>query len=560
MEAVTCLYYEDNPDEQDRYKRWIEMAWGKLEFACPLNIETIASYNEAREEIDKNSSKYQLLIADLLEADKDKNKYRKLGLHLIKQVRELNPTIAIVALTIGGEPGTDLRTEAIDSGADGYIRKDELDERKLGYSELSEIIRAALIKHGHEPISVKSIKDKYDPDDYSLLAVIETIGIDTLKILALKLLEAPITQIALHHISPGYSGAHVLRLDCKIEGDLGAVPKPRSILLKVSHDKYILQAEVGNKKQLYYFPSQLCAKLIKDELVAAIYEGDHPTKKKKWYAIGYDFLKGAKTLIDWIIEDDLESEQIHATLRSLFLSSNGLKKIVYDETVEDDNKRPNISLNSLITSWRKVSILKAIEDFSPLAQNFDVANEYDSAKVITFLKHKRIFECDENSFPIGTKLCRVHGDFHGRNILVNDTGIPYIIDPANICEAHWATDIARLVVDLIVSGLDNGPKSHLWDTCQEWFTKSADIIQLKLKHEETKTANDRILSTVSFLLNELPNIYEKCWNGHEWEFQLALAIEFLRSSYRDDISVPKRVLGLVAGCYALKTISDNQRV
>ncbi len=60
-------------------------------------------------------------------------------------------------------------------------------------------------------------------------------------------------------------------------------------------------------------------------------------------------------------------------------------------------------------------------------------------------------------------------------------------------------------------------------------------------------------------INELPIIYEKCWNGHEWEFQLALAIEFLRSSYRDDISVPKRVLGLVAGCYALKTISDNQR-
>lgn len=555
MESVKCLYYEDNPDEQKRYKRWIEMAWRKLEFACPLEIETVETYDKAREEIEKNPDKYQLLIADILEGSDDS----PLGLHLIAEARERNPTIAIVALTIGAaKPGKDLRTKTIDRGADDYIRKDDLDETSLTGKGLSEILRTALTKHGHEPISVESIEDKYNPDDYSLETIIETIGINTLKRLALKLLDSKITQIVLHHVSPGYSGAHVLRLDCKIEGDPGAVPKPRSILLKVSHDKYILQAEVGNKEQLDYFPSQLCAKLIKDELVAAIYEGDHPTRKKKWYAIGYDFLKGAKTLIDWIIEDDLESEQIHATLSALFLSRNGLKE-VYDEAVQDDNKRPNISLNSLITPWRKVSILKAIEDFSPLAQNVDVANEYDPAKVITFLKHKRIFECDENSFSIGTKLCRVHGDLHGRNILVNDTGIPYIIDPANICEAHWATDIARLVVDLIVSGLDSGPKSHLWDTCQEWFTSSADIIQLKLEHEETRTANDRILSTVSFLLNDLPNIYETFWNEHEWEFQLALAIEFLRSSYRDDISVPKRVLGLVAGCYALKTISDNQR-
>ena len=561
MENVNCLYYEDNEQEGSTYQRWIENAWKKLEFACPLTIEPVRTYDKAIEMLDANPLKYHLLIADILEegtSAENGKKSLKLGLHLIEHARDLNPTIAILALTIGSEGGKDFRKEAIDSGADDYIRKDELHERKITPIELSEIIKRALLKHGHEPISVKTIVIEHDSDDISLSVVLETIGIDILKMLALKILKVPINQIYFHHVSPGFSGAHVLRLDCIIDATPGAVPKQRSVLLKVSNDKYILEAEINNKEQLEYLPSQLYLPFLANELVDANYGGEHPTRKKKWYAIGYEFQKKTKTLIDWLIEDDLTSSKITKTFSDLFLSGNGLKD-VYRNTGEDKEKRPNLALNDLITPWRKVSILKAIKDFSPLADNFDPSFGYNEKKVTTFLMHNRIFECDKNSFPIGTTICRAHGDFHGRNILVNDTGIPHIIDPANICEAHWAIDIARLVVDLVVSGVDAGHVSHLWtpDKCQEWLSNSAAIIQLNLDYKNTKTSNDRILYAISFLLKIIPDIYQDYWDDHEWEFQLALAIEFLRSSYRDDISVPKRVLGLVAGCYALKNISDN---
>ena len=126
---------------------------------------------------------------------------------------------------------------------------------------------------------------------------------------------------------------------------------------------------------------------------------------------------------------------------------------------------------------------------------------------------------------------------------------PRLIDPAEAGDHHWAADTARLCVDMMCSAWDAGIASHKWDRVVHWraLAKAFALFQ-ELPAADTD-ANTRVRSALGWFHSEHQRIFcgkmPKAAPG--WEFQLALAVEFMRASYRQDLSTPKNVLGMVAG-------------
>ncbi len=550
MNKVACLYYEDNTEEGDRFQRWLLFAWDLLKTGVELDITRRNSYQDADEEIQQNAANYDLLIADILEGDEE-----PLGLHLITTARELNEHIGIVALTIGKGKKGDLKNRAFKAGSDEYILKDDLTEREISYDELGEILLKALRKHGKEPFPTETMKFSYDERDYSLAAIVETIGSETIMVLVQKLLKESTKRIKASFISPGLSGAYVLRVDCEFDVTEGEVPKKKSLFLKVSRDWSLLEAELGRRSEVSYYPDRMFASFVGEEIVETGREVEG--RQRGWYAIGYDFQHGAVTLIEWLVKRQLSNDDIEKAMSTLFLGDNGLQG-VYDASVEREIP-PYSALSELITPWRKAKIAEAIDDFSEIIERKLAHFGFEREILDDFLETKLIPNFDHKSVPKVSYHCRSHGDFHGRNILVSDSGWPYLIDPANIGTLHWAADLARLIVDLIVSGLDSGPDSLLLDQMNDWVKICSSVLQFDIKPIQVlDDSRKRITATIGWLVRNTANIHGHHFeNEKKWEFQLAMAIEFLRASYRQELFPPKRILGLLAASTALRIIGQD---
>jgi hypothetical protein len=103
-----------------------------------------------------------------------------------------------------------------------------------------------------------------------------------------------------------------------------------------------------------------------------------------------------------------------------------------------------------------------------------------------------------------------------------------------------------LAVDLIVSALD-ATEDFDWNRISQWLNVVRTFVGLKpLPSKGIPRALSRVRD-VAFQIAPIPE------SDARREFYLALAVEFLRSTYRIDISLPKRVLAYEAGelCFRL---------
>lgn len=540
MREIRCLYWDDEKeDDRRRYEAWIRRAWEKLETGVSIRITTVGTPGEALEELMRAPNTYELLVADIYLGLDDSDPR---GLHLIDEVRGM-PSLAIVALSRGTDEG---RARALDAGADAFVSKQFLSRVDTKLTSLSEALFESLRRKGHEPIPAEEISLQYDEENLLLAALIETIGRSNLISLAVKL-SRPRNIISLRafFVQAGLSGALVVRADCEVAVGERKAPETLSLLIKMSRDRSQLEAEILKRQEVGTFPTGLFVPFGESRIVDS----------GGWYGIGANFQASARTLVDWLIEGPA-NDAVSTALSSLLLDG-GLKD-VYRHTFYDAEERPVVALWRILALPRRARIRLALDEFSKLAGKHGPAGVYDRELILDFVSEsKRVVDLNEEDFSKGVYLCRAHGDLHGRNVLVVQGRInnARIVDPANIQQAHWAADIARLSVDLLVSGLSPGADSYEWDLSNEWL----ELAQAYVRNDvaclsRASSKNAGLIAALLWIRANLNEIYSSVTTASfEAEFRLALAVEFLRASYRQqDLAAPKRVLGLLAGCAALR--------
>ena len=532
MATFRLLYLDDNPDHLEKYGRWLSRTWDQLYKGIKLEVSTYSKPEDAMTAL--RSQEWHLFVADVLFGKS------RAGLECIAEARADNSGLPIIALSIGNgayEPNS------YEAGADEFISKGYLadlmnPDRVLEY--LSTKMISALRRHGREPALTDLSALDVNEDDLDLAAVIDVIGRVHVTNCTIRALGRNCSRIKPHFVRPGLSGAAVLRVDCELEVEDGHVPERQNLLLKLSSDRGQLSDEVT--KDLSRFPDELFVK----------YNSDQPVSSGTWYAIAANF-REASILPKWVSEQS-STNPVFAMLQDLFFKA-GLAQIYKNSVVRAD-ERPTVALSrTLLTPSRKSRIRQALKEYADLAKKYDPNGQFDPKTLDTFIVSRRLGNLDEEKFPKGIEWCLSHGDLHSRNILVTNKG-PRLVDAANVGELPWPADLARLAVDLLVSGLDNGDASHEWTNVSQWF----DAVQAFNRNDwrtllvDTGTSTS-VMTAVGWLRQNLHDLV----GGHgpprrpEWQFLLCVAIEFMRCSYRyQDLPSPKRVLSLLAACDAIR--------
>jgi hypothetical protein len=148
-----------------------------------------------------------------------------------------------------------------------------------------------------------------------------------------------------------------------------------------------------------------------------------------------------------------------------------------------------------------------------------------------------------------------HGDLHAGNVLVS-AGIhnrPTSIDTSHCDTAHWATDPARLAVDLLMRSVDAGTESMLFTGFGTWRELAARFGagETDLTAVTATPATRAALAALSWLpanLHRVTPVMQPSFpqSRYRWEWHMALARNLLRSTYYSDIPHAKRALALVA--------------
>jgi hypothetical protein len=543
MDVIRCLYFDDNPQELDRYAKWIRRAWDKLRIGVPIEVETAISTEEVEKKLREADGAIDLFVTDLLVGKKNE----PLGLPTLKNAKEDYPLLAIVVLSVAD---TAIERDAL-KVANAFVPK-SFYARGDPENALGRALLGALRDCGKEPISSELEILKFEADDLPLSSVVETIGRANLISLTTQAIEHTCTAIRPIFVRSGLSGASVIRVDCDymlIDGEVKR-SESRSLLLKISYTPHNLIAEL--KKDISDFPEELFIR----------FTGKEPIRSGPWYAIATRFKLEGQTLIDWLV-GKFSGGHVETALASFLLDPERGLASVYKKVGRVDDKRPNSELWDLLSLGRRARIRLAIDELKRLSKKYG-GETFDEKLLDDFLTARRIVDVDEESVRRGVTYCLSHGDLHSRNVVVGKSRTASLIDPANVGVLHWAADIARLVVDLIVSAWDYGDKSHEWNSMTEWVELSKSVVRGEIDNYAGLAGhpNERVHTAVKWLRENLFEIHgvDDPERKPEWEFRLALAVEFMRAAYRhQDLTSPKRALGLISACEALRETAAAYR-
>ena len=378
------------------------------------------------------------------------------------------------------------------------------------------------------------------------LAIWEELGEQTVNALASQIAFPGATGVALSSLSPGLSGAKVLKLTYSGSKEDFTT---RPVLLKVSRDRQSLQRELDNFRDYLSTPGR---RLI--HTVARPHNVDSsPIESNGWFAISFECAAPAMSLVDWLTTSAPPADsQVNDLLRGLCFE--GHLSDTYKTTAQKSSGVFEGVALGLLSRYRNMAIKEAISEFQPLLSKHVKGKLARLDALRTYIEEGRldgVVSSDLSKRP--STACLVHGDLHGRNVLVarsatHDNAV--LIDIASMRIAIWTVDIVRLTCDLFLSGWDRGVASMEWSGLKSWVAE----LDLLVRHSVTlpiakpsNQANRAVRAAVNWLITkkfEIAGLPDDSY--HHGEFSLSLGIEFARASYRDrDLPAPKRAFALV---------------
>lgn len=533
MTVVKCLFLEHDPIDLADFSYSIKSAWDTIGTGLVLEIEHVSDWTEVEPRV--ASGDIHLLVADLMFPRGD------YGLGAIQIARRRQAGLAIIALS-GAD--RDLERKALDYGADKFVPKQWLQDSS-DMQGFGVIIRDVMETKGHLTIGASEDIVHFEQRNYAVRSVVESIGRSNIARLAQGLLPGyALTKIDASYVTAGFSGAQVVRLTC-----YGEQPEKfsRQLLLKCARDQELILREYRKREEAELFPEGLFVTFLKSV----------PASSGGWFAIGSFFAEEAITFNTALASNNRGAKWVIASMQSLFAGTHGLCS-TYRRTSKFNDQADIVSgMTEMLTVARRARALRYLHEFESLVVAHDASKVCQPETLKLFLEEGRLDGLRVSKVPLGLEYSLCHGDLHTGNVLVSDESRMRLIDPANIERLPWCADIARFFVDLIVAVLDSGSRSYEWESLSDWLDVIDALLKLPFSAAIPPTIqrNDSI-SAAAWIRSNLrvlaPNPSHNC----EAEFLLAVLVEFLRASWRLDITAPKRVLSLLGASIALNRVKD----
>ncbi|GAB3744951.1 hypothetical protein GCM10027598_80540 [Amycolatopsis oliviviridis] len=496
--------------------------------------------NEARKLL-AEAPPFDLFVIDLLFDREDFDDTEPRGLEIVELARVTAPKGYIFVISMGDDHRRDLFAGAEELGAHKVLRRAEFTTESKINSPAS--VAASIRDHLLGNASVVEVEVRADRTDPAVQALMYDVGEATLTQLHRLILEATddaTDAVEVKCLVPGASGASV----CTTTAQVLRGPTLHHVL-KVGRTAEALFRETrGVLRARQLLPQRFVVPIQPEQPVGPV---------NGWFATGAHLDRDALTLRGWLGSGPTP-ELVCDLFDLLFSDCLGA---LYDSTGEDID-RPAPSLFEL-PYFRQCLVLDAMEELTPLLVHPDGGGLDDAtrlrADVGSFVTEGRLPGVQERSLPQLSRVCAAHGDLHGGNILVypGRHPSPALIDFSEFGKAHWAFDPARLIVDLLMYGIDAGAESAFFYGLPVWRRLVAAIGELStdLHAVSQDGITTACLSGLGWLVSQLRQIChqlrtEADYQRNRWEWHLALGSLLLRMSYHRDMTPPKKVAGLIA--------------
>ncbi|MCG8328803.1 MAG: aminoglycoside phosphotransferase family protein [Chitinophagales bacterium] len=368
----------------------------------------------------------------------------------------------------------------------------------IGAYEIEEKVNAHKGQKVEEILAEKYIKvpgfSFWDNSDWRAKLLLELIPKEEMKIILGAMLGEEYEHFKLKALKAGYSGAHVIEVECQRYG------KNKSFLLKLDRKPEEVSQEYLTARKKHFQNHN------------RTFVGAYPETFKKikgWYCLLFPYIKNKATLNIYLKNGinnyNASSEAIReAAELSIVLQEegNGFFSVSPFTGGEIPVNKSQIKYSGLyLSTHKKANILKVLENI-PLEQLteqyfWDCPAKEVRHYIKDFILHNEDARFKGHSIEAasGKNRCRVplsfiHGDFHTKNILINPEGKDIrIIDFSNAPDSpnkHAFMDIGKLSVDLNVSVLPNElffNDPHLLQKLGEYHKKW--LIQMDFTFPET---------------------------------------------------------------------------
>lgn len=514
MSKFKVRYWDDKPVIMQRIKGCfldLNRKYGNIDYE-PVDYHTILESDKLfLDGID-------LFIFDLLDESKSK---ALVGLEILEYFQNLEVNTPVIVYTTGTQSGGNALN--LDNYEEKYpnavfIKKSEdADTRKLKY-EIEKVIQRNL----DEQFEVES---DYIDEFKQQLYYFGNSSINQLLFKVKQEYGINKQKIKLYKLKSGFSGAILFKFNFN----------NTDFVLKISKEVSSLKSELEKAKNYYpLFPSKFFNYIIPK---------DFYTDTKDTIAIVIKLIPHTKTLFDYILQST-SKQNIEKILNEVY-NNYGLKEHYKTQTKDT---RPWTDIFKKFKNGRFITILEVHKELKPLLINFNIIevqnlienNDYKELNAIKISHH-------------GT-LTLNHLDLHSKNILVQGDNTPFLIDTGIMDYDYWCFDICRLLVDLLINGIDIDTKDF-YDINN--ISKNIELGRnlIKLSPIDYDSKNDRIIDAINWLTTNVSNIYEDYFML--WELQLGLMKEFLQMSYRTSIPHSKRALALELAFYCMIEAEKN---
>jgi len=497
----------------------------------PTDGSMVPSLDDAYDMVAKEPDRWHIVVVDILFGPEPAPE--RLGAGLISRLRSSFPHLAVVAFTSGGSGAEEA---ALEAGAHAVVLKRGFaeDNGKRWLAKIREVL--AQVGVHLSPFDPGEHIPPYALDgltDLPLRAVVDQFGWQRLWEAVFEVNDrAPLTVEAVEFVAPGLSGAAVVRVVANVEVTPGDVVQ-RRLLVKASRVSGALEEEVQGRAKAMDLGGALFAAMRSEEV----------TIIEDWSFIAYELLEPAMTLRSWVKE--AEGPRAAACAKELatrLRSANRSSARVIDKLAPYHSIRDGI-----LPSYRRARVLLAIQDLEPLVEAFDLPVEFDAGRLRAVLGKNAVIDGVELSEGrISSVHVLSHGDLHGGNCLVDEFGRPTLVDPANVALRPWASDLARLHVDLAVSTLVTGFSVHDWTAVGGWKQLCTSPFDANEVSDGPRSTLAHLASACSELGAALAQKTGVTINV-PFEVNLALACEYLRAAARkEELSVQGRLVALCA--------------
>lgn len=567
MRDIQALIFDDVDEDLKEIIRNLKSNWDKYRFENgeplpPINIKGYSSATEMANLLvpQQGISNFHLFLSDLMIGevgldDKTANggDPELGGFRFLRDAKELG---VLVCVSISHGQYKHKRFETISREFAQWVDLSFLKSDLYGsvYAQSRQAVISDLVEQLQIKGALKTLQSQLVMDgtiqESRTLGILNEIGQKTMDSFASRFALPGSIRYTVRALAPGLSGSKVLFVE--YEGHQENLAN-RPLVIKLCRDPEPLNRELD--AYTLHIHSQ------RRTLIPAIAA---PTFEKTieingWHGLAFPCIPDAKTLLDWLTDKEPPfPEQIAQAFEELY-RDNGLIDL-YSDTKKIDCEVVERITNDLLSDYRKMAIFEAIEELRPLIEMFWSGSVWRRDLIEGFLYNGIVgtsISAGKLRWETSTAIC--HGDFHGRNVLVQ-TSVHRpklrIIDLASMRRYFWATDAVRLVVDLALSGWDHGPRSYDWANINTWN----EMLDLLLGTELGATASS-IPPANRSLQFALSWLHDNCFANHavaqsdrlKGEYLLALAVELMRAAYRKlDLPAPKRAFALIAAAKAIE--------